>query len=192
MLYGLLGALIGLLICIAICDIITKPQYVVTTEELPEEEVKRITEARANIVGNFCNTVGDAWDIQPDNFDSHAELLPNEITLVTLIHKNNLIHIYVNWSKHMVHFALSRKEEKTTKIYKKSFDYHKENALEKVYKFLEKHKPAIQEKPSGEIREEVANRLTTVIENMIDQKVQEKLEKMLAELEEKEEAKDHE
>lgn len=190
MLYGILGALIGLLICVTFVQFLTKPQYVITTEELPEEEVKRITDARASYINNICDAAGDAWDLKPDDFNSNAELLPNEVTLVSLIYKNNLIRIYTYWSKNITHITLTRKLEKGSKIYEKSFDFRKKNALENIYTFLEKYKPA-SDKKAADAKEIIVERLTTVIENVVEQKVQEKLEKMLAELEEKEEAKDH-
>ena len=190
-LYTLLGALIGLLFCTVIAHLMTAPRYIMTTEELSEEEVKRITDARANYINNICDAAGDAWDLKPDDFNSNAELLPNEITLVTLIYKNNLIRIYTYWSKNITQITLTRKFEKGSKVYKKSFDFRKKNALENIYIFLEKYRPA-SDKKAADAKEMIVEKLTTVIENVVEQKVQEKLQKMLADLEEKEDDKDHE
>ena len=191
--YIVLGVLVVLLFITLFSNFQVK---VVEEVPLSQEESERIVQSRANLLNNICDTVGDAWDLSRDDINTNMELMPGENTLVTMIYRNNLLRIFIYWNSKKVQVNLTRKfNNRTSKIYKKSFSLYKKNMLEDVFKYLEKYKPAKEEIAAEDeekvaaVKEAIVEKLGEAIEQMIDEKVQEKLAKILEQLEENE---DHE
>ena len=169
--------------------------FEVVEEPVSEEAAERLVNARANILNNICDTVGDAWCVRRDDLNVNMELIPHENTLVTMVYKNNLLRIYVYWKEKRVQINLTRRlEAGKSKVYKKSFGLYRKSMLENVYSYLEKYKPEQEENISSEgiaaTKEVIVEKLTQIIEDIIDEKVEEKLTKMLEQLDKEE--KDHE
>lgn len=189
------GFLIGLLVY-HIVNHFFGTHYEIVREELSDEEAQRITTARGNLINDVCDAIGDAWNVPQESFQVNMELMPHEVTLITLVYKNNLIRIYMYWSRHQIQINLTRRVDERSKIYKKSFVYNKKHCLENVYTFFEKHKPSIEQDATDtkekveELRKNLVEKLTDSIEGMIDEKVQEHLQKLLEQVEQEEQ--DHE
>ena len=169
--------------------------FEVVEEPISEEAAERIVNARANILNNICDTVGDAWGVLRDDLNVNMELIPHENTLVTMIYKNNLLRIYVYWKEKRVQINLTKRlDANKSKVYKKSFGLYRKSMLENVYSYLEKYKPEQEESISSEgiaaAKEVIVEKLTQIIEDIIDEKVEEKLTKMLEQLDKEE--RDHE
>ena len=192
----LFGFLIGLLVY-HIVNQFLGTHYEIVREELSEEEVERITTARGNLINDICDAVGDAWNVPKESFNVNMELMPHEVTLITLVYKNNLIRIYIYWSRNQIQINLTRRTDERSKIYKKSFAFNKKHCLEKIYTFFEKYKPLVEkddvdtEEKVEELRKNLVGKLTDAIEGMIEEKVQEHLQKLLEQVEQEEEQ-DHE
>lgn len=193
--YIILGVLLGVLFILLIYMLSQHFGFEIVEEPISEEAAERLVNARANILNNICDTVGDAWCVRRDDLNVNMELIPHENTLVTMVYKNNLLRIYIYWREQRVQVNLTRRlDVNKSKVYKKSFGLNRKSMLENVYSYLEKYKPEQEENDSSEgvaaAKEAIAEKLTQMIEDMIDEKVEEKLTKMLEQLNEEE--KDHE
>ena len=192
------GFLLGLLVYHLVSHIFFKVAYTVVSEPLPEEEVKRITNARGSLLENILDTLGDAWDVDREQFNCNMELLPNEVTLATVIYRNSLVRVYVDWNKKKIQTAVTQKKKGKSNIYRKSFSLYSKNTLENMYAFYEKFKRNLEQGAASQekveqVREAMVEKLTTLIENMVEEKVHDHLEKMLENLEQQEETdEDHE
>ena len=188
----ILGVLLGLLIY----TLFSNFGIEVVSEPVSEEEADRLVKSRANMLTNICDTVGDAWDLPRESINTNMELIPHENTLVTMIYKNNLLRIYVYWDSKQVQVNLTQKlDNGKSKVYKKSFGLYRKNMLEDVYSYLEKFKPTKEENAAEDervaaVKEAVVDKLSEYIEQIVDEKVHERLDELIKQLEEDE--KDHE
>jgi len=190
----ILKVILGLLIAFLFIDLIysiskyiINQQTEITVQPISEVEVEQINTSRKNLINNLCDTIGDAWEVPQDELQLTASLMPQSSTVMTVIYKINLIRFYIYWDKNRIDMSITRRNDETKVIGKKSIRFNKKNYLEKEFTFLEKYKPANEENAAQQIDiNDIVNRLSDAIENEVKEQVHKEIQKYF------EENKDHE
>lgn len=175
------------LIVLGIIFLLNFPVITETKEELSDKEMEQELNVRVNTVHNLVDALCDAWNLREGDINPKAEMLPTGVTLVTAFYQRSLIRFYLNWKRNKVRICITTQYADKSRIYTKSFRIKEKQVFEKVFAFFEKYKPASEQQPA--IPQDRIDKLSTVFETIIEQKVRLVIEEKLAQCEEDE--KDH-
>lgn len=185
-----LGPIVLVLLFALMVFVINFPVITETKEELSDKEMEQEINVRANLVQNFVDSLCDAWNLREDDISPKAEMLPTGVTLVTAIYRNSLIRYYFNWKRNIVHVCVIRKYADKSRTYKKTYWIKHKNLFEKVFAFFEKYQPASEQQLA--VPQDKMEKLSTIFETIIEDKVRKVIEEKLAECEDAEPSeKDH-
>lgn len=107
MIYGILGALLGLAICLFLCYLFNprvETQTIMMSSD-DDPQLKFIAECRSTLVQNICNVFCDALNVKPKDLDTEIETVGANINLITICYQNHLFRIHCIWEKKKIYLS---------------------------------------------------------------------------------------